>query len=124
MEFAYFDGDDIGGPLELLLLEDKVSDASNYSKLVSVAMGQLISDLKSNPEVDVLFSGGDDLLAVWRQGGIDASEIEKIRRRFAGLCGRTISVGVGSSAPEALGNLRKAKLSGKDRTVAPVVIHE
>lgn len=124
MEFAYFDGDDIGGPLELFLLEDKVSDASHYSKKVSLAVSQLVLDLKSNPEVDVLFSGGDDLLAVWRRGGVDISDIEKARRRFTAMCGRTISVGVGSSAPEALENLRKAKLSGKDRTVAPVVIHE
>ncbi|GAA3892483.1 mCpol domain-containing protein [Streptomyces sedi] len=124
MEFAYFDGDDIGGPLELLLLEERVSDACNYSKLVSAAMGKLISDLSASRGVDVLFSGGDDLLAAWRQGRVDVGEIEAMRRRFTGLCGRTISVGVGSSASEALGNLRKAKLSGKDRVMATMVVCE
>lgn len=123
MEFAYFDGDDIGAPLELLLLENKVSEASEYSRTISEAMRRLKADLEGLTGGDILFSGGDDLLIVWKQRCADSGEIQEIRDKFSSYCGRTVSVGFGATASEAMGNLRKAKLSGKDRAVVSTVIH-
>lgn len=116
-EFAYFDGDDIGAPLELALLEDDPGKATRYSNLVSTAMNQLAAELSSHNGVRVLFSGGDDMFASWPNGAVDPGEMTKLQVRFSAVCGRTISVGVGATPSEALGNLRRAKLRGKARTV-------
>ena len=43
MFFAYFDGDDIGSTLELLLLDDHIQEAQNYSRSVILAFEEIVN---------------------------------------------------------------------------------
>lgn len=115
MKFAYFDGDDVGAVIEVSLMDDDLSEACRHSESVSAALVRLVADLESRPQVSVLFSGGDDVLAVWPEEAMSIQDVEQIREAFRSACGRTMSVGVGDSPSEALRNLRRAKLSGKNR---------
>lgn len=118
MKFAFFDGDDVGAVIEVSLMDDDVSEACLHSESVSAALLKVVRELKSNPQVVVLFSGGDDILATWPNDAMDNQDVEQLRDLFKTTCGRTMSVGVGNSGSEALRNLRRAKLSGKNRIVS------
>jgi CRISPR/Cas system-associated protein Cas10 (large subunit of type III CRISPR-Cas system) len=120
--FAYLDGDDVGTALELMLLDGHVEEARSYSLSVSQAFEAARAILESHPGVDVIIAGGDDLVASWHGKAVDFALIEAVRNKFAQACGKTMSAGVGFTASEATGNLRRAKLMGKNRVVAPTVI--
>jgi CRISPR/Cas system-associated protein Cas10 (large subunit of type III CRISPR-Cas system) len=122
MIFAYFDGDDIGPALELLLLDDLIEEARKYSGSISNAFEAVCRSLASRAEVDIIVAGGDDLVASWPDASIELADVHELRRIFFRNCGRTMSVGVGYSAAEAVANLRRAKLTGKDKVVAPAMI--
>lgn len=122
MILAHFDGDDVGAGLELLLLDNLVDQARKYSEGVNKGLAALLVVVRSRPGVDVIIAGGDDLVACWQQEHIDLKFIEAARQAFLEASGRTISVGVGSSLSEASSNLRRAKLMGKDKVVAPATI--
>lgn len=115
VRFAYFDGDDVGSMIEVSLMDDDVSEACHHSQLVNVALRNVLGAMEGHPRVEVLFSGGDDILAVWPDGALGVEDLERIREVFRESCGRTMSIGVGKSASDALRNLRRAKLSGKNR---------
>lgn len=116
--YAYFDGDDVGSRLELLLLDNKSEDAASYSRDVSQALGLVHKDLSSRPDVEVLVAGGDDVLARWPAGALTLDDVEAIRALFHRACGQTLSVGIGRSLHDATINLRRAKLLGKARVVS------
>lgn len=115
--YAYFDGDDVGSRLELLLLDDKSEEAASYSRDVSRALVLVHNDLSSRPDVSVLVAGGDDVLARWPAGALTLDDVEAIRVLFHEACGQTLSVGIGSSLHDATINLRRAKLLGKARII-------
>ena len=115
--FAYFDGDNIGNHLELLLMDNRIDDASEYSESVERALSHIRDSLEGNVNVVVIFAGGDDLVAKWPDGSVSRETIEKLRDAFQQICGRSISVGLGSSPSRAALNLRRAKLMGKSQVV-------
>jgi GTP cyclohydrolase III len=117
--YAYFDGDDIGAKLELLLLDDKEEDARSYSQSINSAVARL-REFLSLRHVETILVGGDDLIAFWPSGHISMREIENARKIFLGVCSCTISVGIGSSLSEAAFNLRRAKLQGKNQVVSAI----
>jgi CRISPR/Cas system-associated protein Cas10 (large subunit of type III CRISPR-Cas system) len=122
MIFIHLDGDDIGSVLELLLLDDGVERARAYSASVTRALELVRDALAKNGDADIFVSGGDDLAAALPDDAIDAQEVERLRRIFFEACGRTMSIGVGFSASEAIHNLRRAKLMGKNAVVSPTQI--
>jgi hypothetical protein len=122
MIFAHFDGDDVGPGLELLLLDDLIDEARAYSEGVNKGIAALLEIVSARPAADVIIAGGDDLVVCWPQESIETEQIEKMRHTFFTESGRTISAGVGSSLSEASANLRRAKLMGKDKVVAPAAI--
>lgn len=115
--FAHFDGDDIGPQLELMLLDNKLEDAREYSRLVSSAMASVRDRLSSFDSVDIVFLGGDDLVASWPTGRVVFEDVELIRKTFHAICKRTLSVGIGTSPKYATENLHRAKLMGKNQVV-------
>jgi CRISPR/Cas system-associated protein Cas10 (large subunit of type III CRISPR-Cas system) len=121
MIFVYFDGDDIGPALELLLLDDLIEEAREYSRSINIAFRAVLNTLTDGEDVDVIVAGGDDLIVSWPDGSLATTDVHRIRHIFHDSCGRTMSAGVGFSLSEAAANLRRAKLAGKDRIVAPAV---
>jgi hypothetical protein len=117
LEYAYLDGDDVGRRLELLLLDDEVAAAAEYSAAVERARQALVDALLSYPTVSVIFSGGDDLMISFGRGRVSRRALQDACDAFRQICGRSISAGVGRSASLATSNLRRAKLLGKGRIV-------
>ena len=119
MFFAYFDGDDIGSTLELLLLDDHIQEARDYSNSIIQAFEVITFSLVGNFEANVIIGGGDDLLVCFPTERVSRVDIEELRQIFFQACGRSVSVGSGTSAAEAVNNLRRAKLMGKNQLVMP-----
>jgi hypothetical protein len=117
---GYFDGDDIGSALELMLLDNKLDDASSYSETVAHALKRIRDFLEKELGAEIIICGGDDLVAFWKEGSVASADIKYIRVQFFDICGRTISIGIGSTSREATLNLRRAKLLGKDRVVSTI----
>lgn len=117
MIITHFDGDDIGTKLELMLLDNKESEAREYSRSVSAALNQL-QEFVQREGADVILSGGDDLIASWKSTPPSASTLQKACDKFSEICGRTLSVGIGESLSDTTSNLRRAKLQGKNQIVS------
>lgn len=116
--FIYFDGDNIGDHLELLLLDGKLEMACEFSQKVTGAMFELHKSLCSVQSVKIHLFGGDDLIAEFSKSSFSLEKIEYFRKQFKFQSGVTISAGIGKSIEVALSNLRRAKLLGKDRLEA------
>jgi hypothetical protein len=117
--YAYFDGDDVGPQLELRLLDNKVEDARAYSRAVSNAITRVRALLEAAGIVDVIATGGDDLIASWPEGTVSRQRVTEMTAAFQKLSGRTMSVGIGMSPREAAENLHRAKLMGKNLVIYP-----
>lgn len=115
--FIYLDGDDIGSHLELLLLDGRLDEASKFSELVNEAMSELRKSFEQVAGLNIRLFGGDDLIAEFSDTSLSESEVNQLRKNFESKCGVTISAGVGTSVADALANLRRAKLSGKNLLV-------
>lgn len=120
MIVAHFDGDDIGPALELMLLDNELNRAREYSQSVTRALQHVRYFLEEELDAEIIICGGDDLVACWEAGSVTDADIKLIRTSFFDICGRTISIGIGASSHEATNNLRRAKLLGKDRVVASI----
>jgi len=113
--YAYFDGDDVGANIELRLLEDDVDGASRVSSRVSKAIQWLGACLEREYSGQIKFAAGDEVLALLVHAP-SKEQIEQIRSEFETRSGLSVSCGIGDSAREAAGQLRLAKLRGKNRT--------
>ncbi len=117
-QVIYLDGDNIGNHMELLLLDGKLDEAAAFSKRLTRAMLQLRDSLQQIPGAEICLFGGDDIIATFPINAISMRELNQFRAEFEILCGKSISAGVGRSVQEALANLRRAKLSGRNRLVS------
>lgn len=115
MEFILADGDGIGDRMELLLLDHRTEDAQLFSGAIQsgiVSVSMLIREAGHN----VIFAGGDEILAVTMASFSD-DLLQKLRQTFYAVVGCTLSIGVGSYPSAALAALRRAKLQGKNQIV-------
>ena len=117
MVVCHLDGDDVGSPLELMLLDNRLDDASSYSHSVARAL-QYVRDFLEKRSANIIVCGGDDLVACWDEGSLTEADIEILRNRFVEICGQTVSIGIGLTSSDATTNLRRAKLSGKNQVVS------
>lgn len=117
IRFFHFDADDVGNHLELLLLDGKLDEAVSLSNRVTNAMQQLRKSIEQVSGGQVHLFGGDDLIATFQMDSLSEEKLDEFRREFELRCGLTLSTGVGTTVQEALANLRRAKLSGKNRIV-------
>jgi hypothetical protein len=122
MIVAHFDGDDIGPVLELILLDNRLDHAREYSGSVARALQHVRDLLEEKLDAEIIICGGDDLIACWETGSVTDADINIIRANFFDICGRTLSVGIGANSHEATTNLRRAKLMGKNRAVSTIVM--
>lgn len=114
MAYAFFDGDGIGSKLEILLIEGKIAEASNFSESLKYALDTIIFDLKNNIHIKIILFGGDDLLFEF-DNQINEEFFESIRNKYYQMTGVTFSCGVGNSIQESIRNLYFAKLYGKNQ---------
>jgi hypothetical protein len=115
--YAYFDGDNIGSKLELLLLDDNADGAANYSASIDAALTRTCQNLQIIPSLVVILAGGDDIFVKWRHGRVAIADIERACSTYKEVCGQSLSVGIGLTASRAILNLRRAKLQGKAQLV-------
>lgn len=115
MPYAFFDGDNIGNTIEVLLIEGKVAEAISLSENINDAANKIGKILRSRNGIEVMILGGDDLLIKYDSEKYGSELLEEIRTLFQAKTGLSMSCGVGENIPESIQNLRLAKLYGKDQ---------
>lgn len=120
-QVIHFDGDDVGDHIELFLLDGKLEEAAQLSQKLTLAIQQLKQSLENITGVEIRLCGGDDLIMTASANSISKQLINRLRSDFEITSGLSVSVGAGSSVQEALLNLRRAKLSGKNRLVGNLI---
>lgn len=113
-KFAFFDGDNVGNSIEILLIEGKLLAARNLSENINTAIIEIKDYLTGKGEV--LIAGGDDILAKLEDDEKFINTIETVREIFNQRTGLTISCGIGRDLKSAIYNLGIAKLYGKNQT--------
>ena len=117
MKYIRLDADQIGEEIELALLNDDIEKAGSVHLLVQKGMMLLREMIISNPDFSILMSGCDDILATFSGEHLEVFLLEDLKNCFFRATTYTISIGIGDNLQEALLNLRKAKLSGRDKIV-------
>jgi hypothetical protein len=115
MYYAFFDGDSIGDKLEILLTENRINEARNFSESIKIVFAELEKYLRQFVSVEIVIMGGDDLLIRCEDPLNKHELLEEIRAIFYTRTSCTMSCGVGRSAAMAVRNLYLAKLYGKNR---------
>jgi CRISPR/Cas system-associated protein Cas10 (large subunit of type III CRISPR-Cas system) len=116
MQYAFFDGDDVGPTLERLLTSGSLEEAQTFSRNVSAAMKTIEDMCQVCAGVEVLFIGGDDALIAFDPEQVSAYFIEDIREAFRRCSGNTMSCGVANTIRDVISKLHEAKLFGKNGT--------
>lgn len=114
MLYAFFDGDDIGNTIEILLTEDKVVEAVRLSENIKLAMQKIEQLLLVKDDVQLILIGGDDILIEYNEEKYDKDILEEIMNIFKDITGKSMSCGVGDTLPNAIWCLHTAKLYGKN----------
>jgi len=122
--YAFFDGDGIGNLVELLLIENRIEEAKEFSESLMNALKSVVDYLNDETDIEIIIAGGDDLLIVTENGKIPKKLLNKIRNIFkkSNSQNATMSCGIGNSIQEAIFNLERAKLLGKDRIHSSIQI--
>ena len=115
--YAYFDGDNIGNSIELLLLNANVKEASELRVKLNNAISQLKEELSDKLDIEIILYGGDDLLIKYDDVSNHLNTIQVARNNYFDCCGHYISCGCGNTLNIAMQNLRKAKLMGKNHFI-------
>lgn len=119
--YAFFDGDNIGDIVQILLLENKLEEASKFSNDLKMTFIKIQSFLSEKEDIKIIILGGDDLLIKYDATKYKLNIINDIIEIFqTSILNRTsISCGLGNTVEEAINNLGKAKLFGKNRIYPP-----
>lgn len=111
--YAFFDGDNIGKRLEILLTEGQIEEAVKLSLNIQQALNEIGELLKSTEGVSIIIIGGDDILIEFDHQRHDITFLESIRDKFHTITGNTMSCGLAKDIPSTIWNLHLAKLYGK-----------
>lgn len=114
MLYAFFDGDNIGPTVEILLTENRIAEAVEFSENIKSAMLEIENLLVSTDGINTLIIGGDDIVIQFDPSKQNIDFLENIRNIFKHRTGNSMSCGVGSSMQESIWNLHIAKLYGKN----------
>ena len=117
-KFIRIDADSIGDKIELALLSGDPAGAQQVHNTVQNGLIALKVLLDRQEGIELLMAGSDDILFKVNIKNYDELLIENLRSLFFETTTFTISVGIGNSIQEALINLTRAKLSGRDQIVA------
>lgn len=114
MLYAFFDGDDVGSTIEILLTDDKIDEAVNLSRSINTAICEIEKKLQSRDDIEIIILGGDDILIRYDNLKQGRKFLEEIKDFFKAETGISMSCGVGKDIPESIWNLHLAKLHGKN----------
>ena len=95
--YAFLDGDNVSNAIEILLIENKVSEAIELSENIKIAFSGIEELLKSKLEITIIILGGDDLLFKYNSNRYDINLIEEIRNTFKNKTGFSMSCGIGEN---------------------------
>lgn len=117
MKYVFFDGDNVGSTIEILLIENKIIEAQKLSKNISIALKKIETYLED--KANILILGGDDILIEVKEDFLVQviSEVQSIFKESTGL---TISGGIGNSVKSSIYQLSLAKLYGKNQIKSEV----
>jgi len=113
--YAFFDGDNISDAIEILLVENKIIEATRLSEDIKEAMYEIEKKLKSIIGVEIVIIGGDDLLIRYEGEKLTKAVVEDVRKLFKSKTGISMSCGIGANITESIQNLHLAKLYGRDQ---------
>ena len=108
------DGDDIGNRLEYLMLTNNLEELTSFSESFRQSLRWLGKCIEDDLGAEIVFSGGDNLLAITTATDVPIDKLDAIRHKFAERTGKSLSAGIGKSARQAYVALKLAKASGKN----------
>jgi hypothetical protein len=111
-KYIRMDADKIGDNIELALLEENISKATEIHSSVQLALKQIKEKLSVIASLEFLMVGCDDILYRIDSGKFNIETIKSLKEFFFTATGHTLSFGVGESLNESLLNLRKSKYKG------------
>ena len=112
--YLAIDGDDVGNRIEYLILVNDRESLIDFSKKIQSGMNWLEIKLVEAFDAEIIFNGGDSLLACLPRENLSSELIEQLKFTFARETNITISVGLGHSPSQAYFALKLAKTSGKN----------
>jgi len=115
--FVRIDADSIGDAIEFALMNDDAHKAQIIHNVVQEAM-QDLRDYVIQHFNNIIMYGCDDVLFNMPASPKNFGLLTTISVEFQRKTEFTLSIGIGITLSEALINLRKAKLTGKNKIVA------
>lgn len=117
MEELYIaiDGDDVGRRLEHSMLINDQNNLIDFSNRFNESMTWLERILEQTFQAQIIFNGGDNLLAKLQQNDFDLGKLTIIAKSFLAKSTSTLSIGIGTNMRQAYFALKLAKTSGKNR---------
>lgn len=112
--FFILDGDDVGKAIEAGIIAGEPESVAWISPKIQAGIDGLMKRL-TNLGGKILLRGGDDILGILPKTSVPF--LKEIPEIFLAETGFSVSVGVGSSAPEAFLALKLAKSQGKKQCV-------
>lgn len=112
MIYAFFDGDNVGDKIEILLLDGDLEKARALSESIKVSLTGIEQYLSGRFEI--ILSGGDDLLVRFEDSEDILTIVAWVRSKFAQETGLTMSCGIGRTIADSIYQLGLAKLYGKN----------
>jgi len=111
-KYAFFDGDNVGSTIEILLIEDRISDAQELSNNITKSLKKIKRRIENKSEIIIM--GGDDLLIRVEEKRIE-EVVKDVREIFSEETGLTISCGIADTVKSSIYQLSMAKLYGKNQ---------
>lgn len=109
MKYVFFDGDNVGKNLEILLNSNRLGEASTLSENIKIALTKIEKKLLELKDINIIILGGDDVLIGYESGSYDDSFLNEIAQIFKIQTGLSMSFGTGSTVFESINNLHFSK---------------
>lgn len=116
-KFIRLDGDNIGDKIELCLLNENYKEAQQIHFVIQNSLLKIRDKIELVDSIEILMYGADDILFSMLEEDYNIDLLIEIREKFHKLSGFTLSIGVGNTILQAMNNLHKAKLLGKNLIV-------
>lgn len=114
-KFIRLDGDNIGDKIELSLLNEEYIKAQSIHNKVQSSLKLIRNKINENAKMEIIMFGSDDILFYVEMDFDYINFLEQIMKDFFKETNCTISIGIGNTIINSIYNLRKAKLSGKNK---------
>lgn len=118
--FVRLDGDNIGDSIELALMNEDFRQAQEIHNRIQKGIQSLVKVVVTIDNVNLLLVGSDDILFTIARANYTEVFVLNLNNKFFKETGFTLSIGVGVTLNQALDNLKRAKISGRNRIVSNI----